>query len=487
MATNHKKLKNGISYDLNGWKYISVRGGPRERGYAMGFFVAEEFKKVQEMLIFLCMEDMGQTWQFFIDAGVKLMKNTIKDNFEEIYEEMEGVAEGINAANAGVTTDIDEIIAWNCYFDLTENWYPNREDGSGKPVERKGEGGGKNERCSAFIATGDDWTADGKIVIGHSNFSNMIDGQFANCVVDMHCDKGHRILYMGFCGWSWSGTDFFLNSKGIIGTETTLGGFLPWENKYPIGCRIRKVMQFANSLDECVETLLVSNSGSYANQWIFGDINTNEIMSFELGLKYHSVKRTKNGYFIGFNAATDPRIRNLECSNTGYNNVTRHQGARKVRLTQLMEEHKGKINIEIGKAILGDHFDVYLKKINPCSRTCCAHYWSDDRAFQSDPSRPGPYAPRAALDGNVCDSTMAKNMQFELKYGSSCDIPFNKEEFFKEHIQYIQYEPYIMSRPNQPWTIFGITNNYGNKKSKHSRHKTNSGNKTKKLKSIHHI
>ena len=85
MTTNHKKLKNGISYDLNGWKYISVKGKPRERGYAHGFFVAEQFKKVQEMLIFLCNHDFGYPWSFFIEAGVKLLKQTINEHFAEFY------------------------------------------------------------------------------------------------------------------------------------------------------------------------------------------------------------------------------------------------------------------------------------------------------------------------------------------------------------------------------------------------------------------
>ena len=48
------KIKNGFSYEKNGWKYISIYGNPRERGYAYGFFSSEDFKKVQEMLIFMC-------------------------------------------------------------------------------------------------------------------------------------------------------------------------------------------------------------------------------------------------------------------------------------------------------------------------------------------------------------------------------------------------------------------------------------------------
>ena len=41
-----KKIKNGISYELNGWLYVSVKGSPRERGYAYGYLVANEMKKV---------------------------------------------------------------------------------------------------------------------------------------------------------------------------------------------------------------------------------------------------------------------------------------------------------------------------------------------------------------------------------------------------------------------------------------------------------
>ena len=57
-----------------------------------------------------------------------------------------------------------------------------------------------------------------------------------------------------------------------------------------------------------------------------------------------------------------PRIRNLECENTGYADIRRHQGARQVRLTQLTEEHKGGIDVEIGQEILADHYDVYLRR-----------------------------------------------------------------------------------------------------------------------------
>ena len=51
--------------------------------------------------------------------------------------------------------------------------------------------------------------------------------------------------------------------------------------------------------------------------------------------------------------------------------------------------------------ILADHFDVYLDRENPCSRTVCAHYELDDRAYMSQPGRPVPFQPRGAVDAAV--------------------------------------------------------------------------------------
>jgi hypothetical protein len=317
--------------------------------------------------------------------------------------------------------------------------------------------GGSAERCSAFIAVGD-WTSDGKIVCAHNNFSNFIDGQLAKYVIDLKPTKGHRILMMGFPGWIWSGTDFFVTSGGILGTETTIGGFISYQNNIPISCRIRNAMQYGNTLDDYERMLLDGNSGDYANSWLFGDTNKNEIMRIELGLRFHNTERTKNGYFIGFNAPYDARIRNLECVNTGIDDIRRHQGARKVRLADLMDEWKGQLNIEIAQKIIGDHYDVYLNKENPCSRTCCSHYELDAREYMSDQSRPKPFQPRGALDGNVVDSIMAKAMSFSLRWGNSCGMPFDKNKFCDENRVWDYLRDYLEDRPQQPWTTFSVTN-----------------------------
>jgi hypothetical protein len=443
------KVKNGVSYEKDGWMYISIKGEPKERGYAYGFLCAKKFAKIQVMLKFLLYESYGKHWDYFIAEINSDFKHMTENEFPEFYEEMKGICDGCNAA--GTKTTLEEIIAWNFYMSLPY-WYSTKS-----PDSASKEGGGAKDKCSAFIAVGD-YTEDGKIVCAHNSFAEFVDGQYENVILDLNPSKGARFLMQTAPCLIWSSTDFFVTANGIIGTETTIGGFFPYEKKHPVAYRIRNAMQYGKTLDDYVDMLLKENSGDYANSWLFGDINTNEILRIELGLKYHNVERTKNGMFIGFNGTYDPQIRNLECKNQGFYDIRRHQGARLVRLNELMDKHKGKINIQIAKEIISDHYDVYLCKENPCARTVCGHYELDAREYMSDPGRPKPFEPRGAVDGCVVDSKMAKNMSFAGRFGNSCGIAFNKDAFCDKHIQWNMFRPYLMDRPSQPWSEFSITN-----------------------------
>ena len=445
-------IKNGYSYNVNGWRYISIKGTAKERGYAYGFLCGDIFKNIQKMLAFQTLDIYGETWEYMIENINKDIKEKTKIDFKEWYEEMEAIAEGMNAM--GTTTTVDEIIAWNFYNSMPY-WYRsfNPTKNYHNLFQHK-EGGGAKDKCSAFIACGD-YTEDGKIVVAHNTFEDYMSGQYLNIILDIQPTTGNRIIMQTSPGWIYSGTDFFITSKGMIGTETTIGGFTGYINKTPIAYRARKAMQYGNNLDEYVKIFLDGNSGDYANSWLFGDIETNEILRLELGLEFHSVDRTKNGYYIGFNAAYNTQIRNRECINSGFYDIRRHQGARRVRLTELMEEHKGKINIEVAKKIISDHYDVYLlKEDNPCSRTVCSHYELDAREYMSQADRPKPFAPRGAIDGCITDSKLAKQMTFYGRFGNSCGMAFDKDAFCKKHIQYMDYYDYLINRPSQPWTKF---------------------------------
>ena len=448
---------NGTSYTKNGWTYISVWGDPFDRGVAYGYYCAPEFKKIQTMLEYYIYDLTGRPWSFFVEAAHTHFTPKIKKRFPEIYDELRGIAEG--CVRNGVSTTIDEIMAWNNYITIVECWYPlwmrtkNPNKSENVPMLKEG---GRSDKCSAFIATGK-YTSSGKIVVAHNSFVDFVDGQFYRTILDIRPTNGHRILMQTCACANWSGTDFFVTNAGIVGTETTIGGFLPYEQNLPISCRIRTAMQYGNDLDDYVSILLDGNSGDYANSWLLGNIHTNEIMRFELGLKYWDVQRTTDGYYYGCNFAFSPEIRNMECVNSGYCDVRRHQGARQVRIPALIEHHKGHINVKIAQKILSDHYDVYLKKINPCSRTVCSHYELDAREYMSSPDRPKPFCPKGAVDGVVADYEMIKNMSFSAKYGSSCSLSFYKDAFCDAHSQWSHLRPYLLDRPNKPWTMFGIT------------------------------
>lgn len=458
-----------------GWKYIRVSGAPKERGRAYGRACASDFTKIQDMLAFFMLESYGQPWEWFIKEIWRDYGDFTKTKYSEFYAEMEGIAEGCRAG--GCDTSLEEILAWNFYLSIPA-WYSTRSDvsvgkegGGGvvadKPASTasvpprydivKQRAGAARDHCSAFMAVGPSWTDKGQIVVAHNSFSDFIDGQYAYVVLDLTPEPGHGVRFVMQTSpcWIWSGTDFFVTAAGIIGTETTIGGFFPYELRTPIGYRIRHAMQYGRTLDDYVRTLLEGNSGDYANSWLFGDIRRGEILRLELGLKYHAVERTRDGVFIGFNAAYDPRIRNLECVNSGFYDIRRHQGARYVRLSDLMDKYRGRLNVDTAKAIIADHYDVYTGQENPCSRSVCAHYELDAREFMSQADRPKPFAPHGALDGCVCDSALAAGLQFWGRYGNSCGRAFDPAEFVRAHRQWEVFAPYLMPRPSRQWVVLG--------------------------------
>jgi hypothetical protein len=143
---------------------------------------------------------------------------------------------------------------------------------------------------------------------------------------------------MGFVGWIWSGTDFWVTSAGIFGTETTIGGFLPFENKWPLSCRLRKAMQYGNSLEDYVKIMLKENAGDYPCTWFLGDTRKKEIMQFEIAKKNHSVEKKREGVFYGINSAHDEIIRKKETNDTDHGNTKTTSGARNMRLHYLLYE-----------------------------------------------------------------------------------------------------------------------------------------------------
>jgi hypothetical protein len=119
-----------------------------------------------------------------------------------------------------------------------------------------------------------------------------------------------------------------------------------------------------------------------------------------------------------------------------------------------MRTHNGRIDVELAKKMLADHYDVYQGQEKPGSRTICGHCELDDGRIPGGGGWVGAYYPAGALDGKVVDSEMAANWHFWAKWGSSCDRDFRAKEFLDSHTQYDWLTGYLRDLPAEPWTVF---------------------------------
>jgi len=422
----------------NGWIYIHIEGTPAERGFQYGYLLSDEIKEAINQLSTKWKFQNAMEWNWLVERTHELFTTKID---EEYLIEIGGIMEGMNAR--GIKTSVDELVCLNGYMELMWYWWPTVKDSYNvdSPLPKK-------ESCSSFIATGS-MTSDGKIVLGHNSMVGY-DDPFFNIILDIKPDKGHRILMQTAPGFIHSGTDFFVTDAGLAGSETTIVGFYPFDEKgVPEFCRMRRATQYAGSIEEWCEIMKKDNNGGYANAWLLGDINKNEIARLELGLKYTGFEKKKDGYFTGSNVAEDLKILRLE-TKTEDMNIKNSNIARRVRWQQLMKRYEGKINIETAKKFEADHYDTYLEKNSLGGRTLCAHYEFDPAYFTAG----NPYEPGGTADAKVVNAQMVKEMSFEARWGSACGTPFDAKLFLEKHPQYNWMKGILKSRPAQPWTLF---------------------------------
>ncbi|MFA5803058.1 MAG: C45 family peptidase [Melioribacteraceae bacterium] len=431
-------LEKANRHEKNGWIYVHIEGAPEERGFQHGYLTAKEINESLKKLSTKWKYQSAMEWQWLVQKTHEILTTKVD---EENLAEIDGMVEGMKAA--GVSTSRDELVALNGYMELIWYWWPTVKDSFNTNFPPP-----KKEACSSFIATGS-MTSNGKIVLGHNSMVGYED-PFCNIVLDIVPEKGHRILMQAFTGFIHSGTDFFVTDAGLVGSETTIGGFYPFDpNGAPEFSRMRHATQYANSIDEWCDMMKKDNNGGYANAWLLGDIKTNEIARLELGLKQIGFEKKKDGYFTGSNIAENLKLLRFETksedTNIKFSNI-----ARRVRWKQLMKENAGKINLDLAKYFVADHYDPYLKSNTLSQRMLCAHWEYDPQLYTSYT----PFSPEGALDGKVVDAAMAKQMSFIARWGSSCGTAFDAKKFLEEHPQYDWMSEILKDRPSQPWTIF---------------------------------
>src|SRR5438270_256345 len=186
--------------------------------------------------------------------------------------------------------------------------------------------------------------------------------------------------------------DFGINSAGLMITETTITGFTLFD---PAGSpefyRARKALHYSNSIDDYVRIMLDGNNGGYANDWLLGDNKKGEIALFELGLKEHSVRRTRDGYFVGSNFPVDPKLTATETT-FDVTKADSSPNARRARWEQLMAAHKGKIDLALAERLETDVFDVIAGKAGAWAGSRWRTSWASRGCWPARGRRPASTA-----------------------------------------------------------------------------------------------
>jgi hypothetical protein len=430
------RLAGSSRVEKNGWIHVRLSGTPEQVGLQHGWLLAKEIEDAIAVSRLNLTHEGGRDWNWYRHEA----ETTFWPKLDEEYRaEMKGIVEGMKAQ--GAKADLWDLVAHNANIEF--GYYTAMLDKSPKSPAP--------EHCSAFVATGSA-TRDHRVVIGHNNWSGYLEGSRWNVIFDIRPEHGYRILMDGMPGLIHSGDDFGVNAAGIIITETTISGFHGFDPKgTPEFVRARKAMQYSSSIDDYDRIMRQGNNGGYANAWLVADIKTNEIARLELGLKYVTLERKKDGAFVGANFPINPKLA-AEETNFDLTNASLSPNARHIRWEELIPENQGKIDLETGKRFLSDHYDTYEHKANsPSERTLCGHI---DLSPRGSLPWAKPCGPFGTVQNKITTAALAQRMEMEAAIGHACGIDFKAAAHFARHHDYDWQKPLLRDLPSRPWTRF---------------------------------
>lgn len=444
----HNTLSKASKERKNGWVYVHLAGTPSEIGYQHGYLLAHEIDTSIQSVAYYLAHETQKDWSFYRTCAQNFLWNKLDREYKD---ELNGIVAGLH--DQGLHYDSLDLTAYNAVEELAFYYVP-------QIMNRLNPGSGNNKapgNCSAFIATGS-YTKDGKIVMGHNNWTEYIIGQHWNVIADIVPEKGNHLMMDCMPGFIHSGDDFVITDNGLMYTETTITQFVGFDTTgIPEFERARKVAQYAHSIDDAIAIFTQGNNGGYANDWLIGDTKTNEVAKLELGLKNYRVWRSKDTAIIGSNFPSDPQIIQQETT-FNVNDSTTSPNARKRRMEQLVCVNlKGKLDATTGKQVEADHFDALdnTQANNRC--VICGHIDEDAKGCKEWDL--APYYPMGAVQGKVTTADLAAHMQFWAHMGHPCGEDFVGEKFYKAHPEYAWQSKYLQNMKAWPWTLFTATAN----------------------------
>jgi len=321
-------------------------------------------------------------WNWYRTNAHRLFWPKLDDEYKV---EIQAIADG--AKSRGDALDADDILAMNGHIELWMYYLPLESAQGSQSFAISA----APKACSAFVATGAA-TADGKIVMGQNFWWDYILGERWNVIFDITPQNGKRFMMDSLPGLIMSGSDWAINSAGLALTETTISGFVGFDEKGdPEFERMRRAIQYASSLPELCQILEKNNNGAFANTWLMADANTNEIGKLELGLHNITYVHTKDGAYYGANFPENPKLIAEEAPTYDVNEDI----GRRTRWKDDLAKYRGKIDISLAMQFMGDSYDERTKKNDGAGGALC-----------------GKSADWGAVSARVITTDLIKNMQF---------------------------------------------------------------------------
>ena len=419
---------SGYRYAQAGWIVVHIEGEPYARGVQHGRLLAPEIAAhLRCYAASLSPKAPAEGWKL---ARTLVNALFVRGHEREYLEEMKGIADGASDAGArfdGRRIDLVDVVALNAWPELDTldsglRALPTGLEGLRFPAQPQPKPASRPMRCSAFAANGPA-TKDGKIVFGHITMFRLYPSNFDNVWLDVKPARGHRVVMQSFPAGIHSGMDYYINDAGLLISETTIGQTRFNVKGAPLASRIRKAVQYADSIDGAVAILEKDNNGLYTNEWLLGDVKTNEIAMFELGThKTRLWRSSKNewfggtrGFYWGCNNTKDLELRLETVAGTagrpaplGFVPSLRDQ-----KWLKLYDAHQGKMDEAFGKL-----------------------------AFTTP-----PLAAFSSLDAKFTTSAMARKLESWALFGP----PLGKtwRPTFEERKQFAEVRPLV----SNPWTI----------------------------------
>ncbi len=338
----------------SGKKLLHLEGSPYEMGYAMGYLVPDEVRRITSLEYFMAVVDSAgdkpisplfTTWMKNLALEVVAFLTRIQLGYipSEYIAEMKGIVAGVNDATPGVRKlKFNDVLLLNVANDVLFTFM------------YKAEQLGLYNSCGGFVVTGNA-TADGGTLMGrHFMYPPEVFNEIA-MLIEYLPENGYPFVSVTTPGFV--GVTSAMNSRGVsIGMDVLHSGDVNFA-KAGMGTLLlaRKAVQYCDSVDSVVNIIRKTTRGV---PWMYiiadskgggavVESTTNHFAVRYLDSQYPDQIEQKDDVVVIANHAIVPEIAAIQTENPVLETERRY-----AEMTNLILDNYGMIDISKGREII---------------------------------------------------------------------------------------------------------------------------------------